>query len=47
MRILASADVHGLPTVYEWLLATARQHEVEVILLAGDLLGSLEMVSLV
>ena len=39
MRILASADVHGLPAVYEWLLVTARQHEVEAILLAGDLLG--------
>jgi Calcineurin-like phosphoesterase len=39
MRILACADVHGRPAVYQWLVATAREHEVEAILLAGDLLG--------
>jgi Icc-related predicted phosphoesterase len=39
MRILACADVHGRPAVYQWLVATAREHGVEAILLAGDLLG--------
>ena len=39
MRVLASADVHGRLAVYEWLLTIARDHEVEAILLAGDLLG--------
>lgn len=39
MRVLASADVHGRLAVYEWLLTTARQHNVEAIVLAGDLLG--------
>ena|SRR5688572_22221879 len=39
MRVLASADVHGRLAVYEWLLTTAREHDVEAILLAGDLLG--------
>ena len=39
MNILACADVHGRPAVYQWLVATAREHEVEAILLAGDLLG--------
>jgi Icc-related predicted phosphoesterase len=39
MRVLASADVHGRLAVYEWLLTAARQHAVEAILLAGDLLG--------
>lgn len=39
MRILAAADLHGLRPVYEWLLATAREHHVDAIVLAGDLLG--------
>jgi Icc-related predicted phosphoesterase len=39
MRILASADVHGRAAVYEWLLTTARQQQVDLIVLAGDLLG--------
>jgi Icc-related predicted phosphoesterase len=39
MRVLASADVHGRLAVYEWLLTVARQHNVEAIVLAGDLLG--------
>lgn len=39
MKVLASADVHGRLAVYEWLLTTARDHDVEAILLAGDLLG--------
>jgi len=39
MRVLASADVHGRLAVYEWLINSARQHNVRVMLLAGDLLG--------
>jgi predicted phosphodiesterase len=39
MRVLASADTHGKPPVYEWLLATARAHCVEAMILVGDLLG--------
>jgi Icc-related predicted phosphoesterase len=39
MKVLASADVHGRLEVYEWLLNAARQHDVQVILLGGDLLG--------
>jgi Icc-related predicted phosphoesterase len=37
MRVLASADVHGRLAVYEWLLTVARQHNVDAIVLAGDL----------
>jgi Icc-related predicted phosphoesterase len=39
MRVLASSDVHGRRVVYEWLLTVARNHDVESIVLAGDLLG--------
>ena len=39
MRILASADVHGVRSVYDWLLLTAREHHVDAIVLAGGLLG--------
>jgi Icc-related predicted phosphoesterase len=39
MRVLAAADVHGKRAVYEWLLATAREHCVDALILAGDLLG--------
>lgn len=42
MRILASADVHGSRPVYDWLLTVAREHDVEAIVLAGDLLGCLD-----
>jgi len=42
MRILASADVHGRRPVYDWLLEVAREHEVEAIVLAGDLFGCLD-----
>jgi len=39
MKVLASADVHGKWPVYEWLLNAAGEHHVDVIVLAGDLLG--------
>ena len=42
MRVLASADVHGRWSVYLWLLTIAREHHVEAIVLAGDLLGGLD-----
>jgi Icc-related predicted phosphoesterase len=42
LRILASADVHGRWPVYDWLLRAAREHDVEAIVLAGDLLGCLD-----
>ncbi len=40
MRILAAADIHGFWPVYDWLLATARHHSVDALVLAGDLLGN-------
>lgn len=39
MRVLAAADVHGRRAVYDWLLAAAREHRVDAVILAGDLLG--------
>jgi Icc-related predicted phosphoesterase len=39
MRVLAAADVHGRRAVYDWLLAAARAHRVDALILAGDLLG--------
>jgi len=42
MRVLASADVHGKQAVYEWLGRVASVHQVDALLLAGDLLGSLD-----
>jgi Icc-related predicted phosphoesterase len=39
MRVLAAADIHGRWSVYEWLLTAAREHQVDAIVLAGDLLG--------
>jgi Icc-related predicted phosphoesterase len=39
MRVLASADVHGNRQVYEWLLATSREHRIDALILGGDLLG--------
>jgi len=37
MRILASADVHGVMAVYEWLLEAATRHRADLWILAGDL----------
>ncbi len=39
MRLLASADLHGKYSVYEWLGRTAFEHHVDAIVLAGDLFG--------
>jgi Icc-related predicted phosphoesterase len=39
VRILAAADIHGQWPVYEWLLAAVREHGLEAMVLAGDLLS--------
>lgn len=39
MKILASADLHGIRPTYDWLLAMAHELAVDAIVLAGDLLG--------
>jgi Icc-related predicted phosphoesterase len=42
MRVLASADIHGEHGVYRWLVQKADEVEADLIILAGDLLGSPE-----
>jgi Icc-related predicted phosphoesterase len=42
MKVLASADVHGVRPVYDWLLNIAAERQVDAIILAGDLLGCLD-----
>ncbi len=37
MRILAAADIHGVLSVYKWLIELAEEHEPDLVLLAGDL----------
>ena len=39
MRVLASADLHGKHSVYEWLVRTTAEHRVDAVILGGDLLG--------
>ena len=39
MRVLASADLHGNQAVYGWLVRTASAHQVDAVVLGGDLLG--------
>jgi len=39
VRILASADLHGVAEVYSWLLEVAGAEQPDGLLLAGDLLG--------
>lgn len=39
MRLLASADLHGFPEVYEWLVEVAVNEVPDGLVLAGDLLG--------
>jgi uncharacterized protein len=38
LRILASADIHGVMSVYEWLAESVETHDAEILVLAGDLL---------
>ena len=42
MRVLASADLHGKRSVYEWVVRTALEYHVEAIIVAGDLFGCLD-----
>lgn len=37
MRILASADVHGVLSVYAWLVESVKQYQADLLALAGDL----------
>lgn len=37
MRLLAAADIHGVGRVYKWLQGQARQQQVGLVVLAGDL----------
>ena len=38
MRVLAAADIHGVISVYQWLLDLIPREQPDVVLLAGDLL---------
>jgi Icc-related predicted phosphoesterase len=40
MRVLASADLHGVLRTYEWLVGTAKALQPDALILAGDLLGA-------
>lgn len=40
MRILAAADIHGVRRVYDWLVGTAQERSVDLLILAGDLLDA-------
>ena len=37
MRMLATADIHGALDVYDWLACLTREHNVDLLLIAGDL----------
>jgi Icc-related predicted phosphoesterase len=37
MRILAIADIHGVMSVYEWLVGLVEEHQIDLLLIAGDL----------
>ncbi len=37
MRVLATADIHGVVSLYEWLVELVEEHEVDLLLIAGDL----------
>src|SRR5262245_31674749 len=39
MRALASSDLHGNHAAYKWLARVAREKKVDLMILAGDLLG--------
>ena len=40
VRILAAADVHGVLSVYEWLVQVATEHRADLLILAGDLFSA-------
>jgi len=37
MRILAAADIHGVLSVYEWLVESVKHYRADLVVLAGDL----------
>jgi Icc-related predicted phosphoesterase len=39
MKILAMSDIHGHFGVYEWMVHLAETNEIDLLVLAGDLLG--------
>ena len=40
MRILAVADIHGVVSVYEWLVELVEEYQVDLLLIAGDLFAA-------
>ena len=40
MRILAASDIHGNLETYRWIIGVAEERRAELVVLAGDLLGS-------
>ena len=42
MKLLAASDIHGNHAVYRWLAHQANTTNVDALVLAGDLLGSLD-----
>ncbi len=40
MRILATADIHGVMGVYEWLVELVQEYQVDLLLIAGDLFAA-------
>jgi len=37
VRVLATADIHGVVSVYEWLVGLVEEHRADLLVLAGDL----------
>lgn len=40
MRVLAASDIHGNLETYRWIIGVAQERRAELVVLAGDLLGS-------
>jgi Icc-related predicted phosphoesterase len=40
MRILATADIHGVLNVYDWLVEVVERHQADLLLIAGDLFAA-------
>jgi Icc-related predicted phosphoesterase len=40
MRILATADIHGVVNVYGWLVELVEEYKVDLLLIAGDLFAA-------
>jgi Icc-related predicted phosphoesterase len=40
VRILAIADIHGVMSVYEWLVVLVEEYQVDLLLIAGDLFAA-------